>query len=127
MSIDVGVMEKVQTFHVVPGSFGWSDLGSWETAWDLSNKDAAGNVANELGVVVDARNNLLLDLRRDGKKRVIAAVGVEDLVHHRDRRRAPRHSALALPGRARRGRSPQAEGPRSRAVSAGTSERDSSL
>jgi mannose-1-phosphate guanylyltransferase len=79
VSIDVGVMEKVKAFHVVPGSFGWSDLGSWETAWDLSDKDAAGNVANELGVVVDARNNLLMDLRHDGKKRVMAAVGVEDL------------------------------------------------
>lgn len=79
VSIDVAVMEKVKAFHVVPGSFGWSDLGSWETAWDLSDKDANGNVANASSVLVDARNNLLVDLRRDGKERVMAAVGVEDL------------------------------------------------
>ena len=28
---------------VVPGDFGWSDLGSWQSAWELAGKDADGN------------------------------------------------------------------------------------
>ena len=79
LSIDYGVMEKLPAFNVVPGSFGWSDLGSWETAWELAPKDAGGNVANAHAVLVEAKNNLVVDLRGDGKKRVIAAVGVDDL------------------------------------------------
>ncbi|HVR21457.1 MAG TPA: mannose-1-phosphate guanylyltransferase, partial [Polyangiaceae bacterium] len=46
VSIDVGLMEKLETIHVVPGSFGWSDLGSWESAWDLAEKDERGNAGN---------------------------------------------------------------------------------
>jgi mannose-1-phosphate guanylyltransferase len=79
VSIDVGVMEKVERLHVIPGSFGWSDLGSWESAWELADKDDAGNASNGTAVLVDAKRNLVLDLRTSGPKRVMAAVGVDDL------------------------------------------------
>lgn len=77
VSIDNGVAEKTSPLHVVPASFGWSDLGSWETAWELSDKDDAGNAVPEGAVVVDAKNNLVRDLSGDG--RVVALVGVDDL------------------------------------------------
>ena len=79
VSIDVGVMEKLPGFHVVSASVGWSDLGSWESAWELAEKDAAGNAAHAHGVVVDGQRNLLVDLRSEGKKQVMVALGVEDL------------------------------------------------
>jgi mannose-1-phosphate guanylyltransferase len=79
VSIDTGVMEKVARLHVIPANFGWSDLGSWESAWELAEKDANGNSANGAAVMVDAERNLLLDLRTSGPKRVMAAVGVDDL------------------------------------------------
>ena len=79
VSIDVGVMEKLAGFSVVPASFGWSDLGSWESAWELAAKDQAGNATHEHGVVIDGQRNLLVDLRSDGKKQVMVALGVEDL------------------------------------------------
>jgi mannose-1-phosphate guanylyltransferase len=79
VSIDTGVMEKVERLHVIPANFGWSDLGSWESAWELADKDADGNAANGQAVMVDAQRNLLLDLRTSGPKRVMAAVGVDDL------------------------------------------------
>jgi mannose-1-phosphate guanylyltransferase len=80
VSIDVGVMEKLPGFHVVPAAVGWSDLGSWESAWELSPKDAAGNATPEHGVVLDGARNLLVDLRSGGdRKRVMVALGVEDL------------------------------------------------
>jgi len=80
ISIDHGVMEKMTSLAVVPGDFGWNDIGSWESAWELAKKDAHGNALPEGGVAVDARNNLVRDLTRGGKKRVYALVGVSDLV-----------------------------------------------
>jgi len=81
VSIDHGVMEHVAELAVVPGDFGWSDVGSWLSAWDLGDKDAEGNSAPAGTALIDARRNLIVDLRRQAPgKRVIALVGVEDLV-----------------------------------------------
>lgn len=79
VSIDYGIMEKTSPLHVVPADFGWSDLGSWQSAWELSDKDAQGNGGDTSAVLVDASGNLVRDLRTDGKKRVISLVGVKDL------------------------------------------------
>lgn len=76
ISIDHGVMEKASGVAVVPGDFGWSDVGSWQTAWELAGKDDAGNAARGEVVLVDAKGCLVLG---DGR-RVVAVVGVEDLV-----------------------------------------------
>jgi mannose-1-phosphate guanylyltransferase len=77
VSIDYGVMEKASELAVVPGDFGWSDLGSWHTVWELGDKDQDGNVSNQKAVFVDARDNLVYASPASG--RVIALVGVEDL------------------------------------------------
>ena len=79
VSIDVGLMEKLETIHVVPGSFGWSDLGSWESAWDLAEKDESGNAGNAPYVAVDATNNLLFDLRTERHQAVMTIVGLHDV------------------------------------------------
>ncbi len=79
ISIDYAVMEKVAPLHVVPGSFGWSDLGSWESAWELAPKDADGNSIGEHTAYVDAKNNLVVDLRTDRSGRINALLGVQDL------------------------------------------------
>jgi mannose-1-phosphate guanylyltransferase len=80
ISVDHGVMEKAAGLAVVPGDFGWNDVGSWESAWELARKDAAGNALPEGSVAVDATGNLVRDLTRAGSKRVYALVGVSDLV-----------------------------------------------
>jgi mannose-1-phosphate guanylyltransferase len=81
VSIDNGVMEKASRLAVVKGSFGWNDLGSWESAWELAPKDAAGNAAPEGTITVEAAGNLVSDLTTPGKpKRVYALVGVSNLV-----------------------------------------------
>jgi len=79
VSIDYAVMEKASPLHVVPGDFGWSDLGSWESAWELSPKDEQGNSISEHGVYVDAHDNLVVDLSSARREKVIALVGVEGL------------------------------------------------
>lgn len=80
ISIDHGVLENAEKLAVVPGSFGWNDIGSWEVAWELAPRDAAGNVAPEGTVTVDAANNLVRDLTSTPGKRRYALVGVSDLV-----------------------------------------------
>lgn len=79
ISIDYAVMEKVDNLAVVPSSFGWSDLGSWQSAWELAEKDENGNAAPASAVLADARANLVMDLRSNGSGRVIALAGVEGL------------------------------------------------
>ena len=78
VSIDTGVMEKAEGLAVVPGDFGWNDVGSWQSAWELGSPDAAGNALPAGAVAIDAKNNLVRTLGT-GKK-VVALVGVNDLV-----------------------------------------------
>lgn len=80
ISIDHGVLEHADKLAVVPGSFGWNDIGSWEVAWELAPKDAAGNVVPEGTVTVDAANNLVRDLTSTPGAKRFALVGVNDLV-----------------------------------------------
>jgi len=76
VSIDHGIMEKVSAVSVVPGSFEWSDLGSWTSAWELAPQDEHANVLPEDGIVVDASGNFVT--APEGK--LVAIVGVDDLV-----------------------------------------------
>jgi mannose-1-phosphate guanylyltransferase len=80
VSIDVGVMEKMTDLAMVPGDFGWNDLGSWLTVSELASKDSDGNSAPDGTIFVDASGNHVADLRTSGRKRVIALCGVRDLV-----------------------------------------------
>lgn len=80
ISIDHGVMEKVGKLAMVPGDFGWSDIGSWDSASLLATKNAEGNSGPPSTVFVDAHDNHVVDLRKASGKRVVAMVGVSDLV-----------------------------------------------
>ncbi len=80
-SIDFGVMEHLQEIAVIPGDFGWNDVGSWLSAFELADKDEQGNAAPAGTVLIDAAHNYVVDLReKSDKKRVIGLVGVHDLV-----------------------------------------------
>ena len=76
ISIDYGVMEKVDDILVVPGSFGWCDIGSWTTAWEIAKKDEGGNALLSEAVAIDARNCYIQG--QEGK--VVALLGVDDLI-----------------------------------------------
>lgn len=55
ISIDFGIMEKANNVYVIPASFGWSDLGTWNSAWENMEKDYWENaVAGNKVMVVDA-------------------------------------------------------------------------
>lgn len=80
ISIDYGVMEKAaaeQRVAIVPGDFGWNDLGSWQSAWELAERDAAGNALPPGAVAVGASRNLVV---ASGRPKTWALAYVEDLV-----------------------------------------------
>lgn len=86
ISIDYAIMEREPDLRMVPCDAGWSDLGSWQAVWELSQRDAQGNAAPPDSVLLDANNNLVVDLSQAGDPRkVFALVGVRDLcVIHSD-------------------------------------------
>jgi mannose-1-phosphate guanylyltransferase len=77
ISIDYGVMEKADNVFLIRGDFGWSDVGSWDTLWEVSNKDSNGNAVHGQGLFigVEAKNSLVHSPRK-----LVALVGVEDLI-----------------------------------------------
>jgi mannose-1-phosphate guanylyltransferase len=79
VSIDYGIMEKLADLAVVPGSFGWSDLGSWHTVWELGQRDPQQNVGPKDALFLDAERNLVEDLRSNKTPRTVALLGVHDL------------------------------------------------
>jgi mannose-1-phosphate guanylyltransferase len=44
ISIDYAIMEKANNVYTIPGEFGWSDLGTWASLYDVVEKDKANNV-----------------------------------------------------------------------------------
>lgn len=77
ISIDYGVMEKAKNTFIVPGNFGWSDVGSWDALWEVMSKDDNGNVLikTETAVNIGGRNCLV---HAPGK--VVSLIEVEDIV-----------------------------------------------
>ncbi len=76
VSIDYGVMEKLSEVYLVEAEFEWSDLGSWESVYELSVKDGDGHAVRAGEVVsVDSRGCLV-----DAGRKTVALVGVDDLV-----------------------------------------------
>src|ERR1700722_13544728 len=74
-SIDYAVMERTKRSAVTPVDFGWSDVGSWQGVWELTERDSSGNAAHGPAVFVDTRGSYVAS-----EKRLVALSGVEDLV-----------------------------------------------
>jgi len=75
-SVDYAVMEHTDGARVVPLDAGWSDVGSWEALWELAERAAAGNATVGDVRTVDTHRSYL----RAGAARLVATVGVRDLV-----------------------------------------------
>ena len=75
-SIDYAVMEKTDRAAVVPVSCGWSDIGSWSSLWSVAERDVDGNYHEGDVISIDTRGSLV----RASDRRMIATIGVEDLV-----------------------------------------------
>lgn len=58
ISIDYGIMEKASNVYVLPSEFGWSDLGTWASIYQLADKDYVGNavIPSEKVIMYDSSN-----------------------------------------------------------------------
>ena len=75
ISIDYGIMEKAKNVYVVPGDFGWDDVGSWTSIERLYEKDENGNVIKGNVVSVDTKKCIIT-----GSDKLIATLGIEDVI-----------------------------------------------
>lgn len=75
ISIDYAVMEKSDRIAVVPGQFGWSDVGSWDAIRALVQPDPDENRAVGEAVFIDTNNVFV-----QSENRLVATVGIKDLI-----------------------------------------------
>ncbi|MBP9820343.1 mannose-1-phosphate guanylyltransferase, partial [Candidatus Woesebacteria bacterium] len=80
ISIDYAISEKADNLVLIPGDFGWNDVGDWKVVYDLGTKDLAGNVImgnhdSTHALAVRSENNLIYT-----NGRLVALYGVNDLV-----------------------------------------------
>lgn len=76
ISIDYGIMEKSKRVAVIPADIGWNDLGSFDSFYDVFDKDEANNIVHKNNVVLDSTNNIV----HSEPEKLVAIVGVDDLI-----------------------------------------------
>lgn len=77
ISIDNAIMEKAENVYVIPSSFGWSDLGTWNSAYDNLEKDYLGNaVAGDSVMIIDATKCMV----SVPDKKLLVLQGVDDCI-----------------------------------------------
>lgn len=73
-SIDYAIMEGTDKAVVILASFGWSDIGTWKSFFDISEKDENGNLVSGNHITIDTKNTLIY-----GNDRLIATIGLENM------------------------------------------------
>ena len=74
-SIDYAVMEHTKVAAVTPADIGWSDVGTWSSVLDLSERDDKGNSVRGRGVIMEAQNVLVRS-----ETHLTAVVGVSNII-----------------------------------------------
>jgi len=75
ISIDYGVMERSDEVVVIPGDFGWNDVGSWDSLGSVFPPDENGNITKGDFVDIETRNSIIYS-----NSRFVAAVGLENMI-----------------------------------------------
>ena len=82
ISIDYAISEKADNLVLIPGDFGWDDIGEWKVVYDLGTKDLSDNV-----VVGDGKNNQIHALTVESRNnlihvgdRLVALIGIDDMI-----------------------------------------------
>ena len=73
ISIDYGIMEKAENVYVVPGEFGWSDLGSWSSLHEYHDKDERENVVDGNAMLYESDECIV----RSPKEKLVVVQGLE--------------------------------------------------
>lgn len=74
-SVDYGIMEKAENIYILPGNFGWDDVGSWLAVGRIKKTDDNNNVVNGNVVTVNTSDCVI-----EGSDKLIATVGLRDMV-----------------------------------------------
>jgi len=77
ISIDFGIMEKADNVFVIPSSFGWSDLGTWNSAYDNLDKDYLGNAVTSDNVIVIDATKCMISANHD---KLVLVQGIDDCI-----------------------------------------------
>ena len=75
ISIDIAVFEKTKKAYVIPLDCGWDDIGTWESLWNISNKDLEGNSIKGNVLAKETKNSLI---RSD--KKLLVSLGLKDVM-----------------------------------------------
>lgn len=75
VSVDYGVLEQAERLFTVPAGFGWDDVGSWPALGRVAKTDTNGNYRSGDIITVGTKNCIF-----SGGKRLIAAVGLENII-----------------------------------------------
>ena len=76
ISIDNGVMERADNVHVVLSDFGWSDLGTWKSLYEVSDKNDDLNVIDGHIMLYDTRNCII----KTPKDRLVVVNGLDGFI-----------------------------------------------
>ncbi len=77
ISIDYGIMEKAENVYVINGDFGWSDLGTWGSLYEMKEKDKHGNALTGNNAFLFNSENCLVQMP---KGKVLMASGLHDMI-----------------------------------------------
>ncbi len=77
ISIDYGVMEKASNVYVIPSSFGWSDIGTWNALYEQREKDEAANSFVGKNVMTYEVSNCLINTPKD---KLVILQGLDDYI-----------------------------------------------
>ncbi|AUD03003.1 mannose-1-phosphate guanylyltransferase [Spirosoma pollinicola] len=76
ISIDNGVMEKADNVYVVLSDFGWSDLGTWKSLYEVSDKNDDFNVIDGHILLYDTKNCII----KTPKDRLVVVNGLDGYI-----------------------------------------------
>ena len=74
-SIDYGIMEHAKDIYIIPGAFGWDDVGSWLALERINSTNEFGNVVNGNVISIDTKNSII-----HGNEKLIATVWLNDII-----------------------------------------------
>ena len=74
-SIDYGIMEKADNIYILPGNFGWDDVGSWLAIERIKGTDGEKNTISGNTIAINTHNCII-----EASDKLIAAVGIEDMI-----------------------------------------------
>jgi mannose-1-phosphate guanylyltransferase len=77
ISIDYGIMEKANNVYVLPGNFGWSDIGTWNSVFEYLNKDENNNAIKGKYVFIRDTKNCIINV---SDRKLLAVNSVQNLI-----------------------------------------------